>query len=174
MIGYGGLWELAVPGQSLLKLGLGIPSSFQFKDPVSAGSDQLSRKAEYLLPNTLDHFLDLFLLQDLHKGTRLDYGFRVDLIVESAVILDLKSCDKIEKIVRYPQFYGGGVLSQQIRPGGGSQHPGEDAARRGRGTDCNFRPHGDGLLEQTRGNRLRLCFPAGKAVVPHQRYGQPG
>ena len=34
----------------------------------------------------------------VYKGTQLDCGFRLDFIVEGMVILELKSCDKIEKI----------------------------------------------------------------------------
>jgi GxxExxY protein len=34
----------------------------------------------------------------VYKGTQLDCGFRLDFIVEGMVILELKSCDKIEEI----------------------------------------------------------------------------
>ena len=33
-----------------------------------------------------------------YKGKELDCGYRLDLVVENAVILELKSCDKIEPI----------------------------------------------------------------------------
>jgi GxxExxY protein len=34
----------------------------------------------------------------VYKGKELDCGYRLDLVVESAVILELKSCEKIEPI----------------------------------------------------------------------------
>lgn len=34
----------------------------------------------------------------IYKKIRLDCGFRLDFIVENSVILELKSCDKIEEI----------------------------------------------------------------------------
>ena len=33
-----------------------------------------------------------------YKGVKLDCGYRLDLVVEKAVILELKSCEKIEPI----------------------------------------------------------------------------
>jgi GxxExxY protein len=33
-----------------------------------------------------------------YKGKKLDCGYRLDLVVESAIILELKSCEKIEPI----------------------------------------------------------------------------
>ncbi|RLB83491.1 MAG: GxxExxY protein [Deltaproteobacteria bacterium] len=33
-----------------------------------------------------------------YKGKRLDCGYRLDIVVENAIILELKSCDKIEPI----------------------------------------------------------------------------
>lgn len=33
-----------------------------------------------------------------YKGVRLDCGYRLDVVVESAIILELKSCQKIEPI----------------------------------------------------------------------------
>jgi GxxExxY protein len=33
-----------------------------------------------------------------HKGTKLDCGYRLDIIVENTIILELKSCEKIEPI----------------------------------------------------------------------------
>ena len=35
-----------------------------------------------------------------YKGIDLDCGYRLDVVVENAIILELKSCDKIEPI--YP------------------------------------------------------------------------
>ena len=35
-----------------------------------------------------------------YKGTKLDCGYRLDIIVENTIILELKSCEKIEPI--YP------------------------------------------------------------------------
>jgi GxxExxY protein len=35
-----------------------------------------------------------------YKGINLDCGYRLDLVVENAIILELKSCEKIEPI--YP------------------------------------------------------------------------
>ena len=37
-------------------------------------------------------------LQLIYKGRKLDCGYRVDIVVENAVILELKSCEKIEPI----------------------------------------------------------------------------
>jgi GxxExxY protein len=34
----------------------------------------------------------------LYKGKRLDCGYRLDIVVENAIILELKSCEKIEPI----------------------------------------------------------------------------
>ena len=34
----------------------------------------------------------------IYKGKKLDCGFRLDLVVENAIILELKSCEKIEPI----------------------------------------------------------------------------
>ena len=34
----------------------------------------------------------------LYKGKRLDCGYRLDMVVEKAIILELKSCEKIEPI----------------------------------------------------------------------------
>ena len=34
----------------------------------------------------------------LYKGKRLDCGYRLDIVVEKAIILELKSCEKIEPI----------------------------------------------------------------------------
>jgi GxxExxY protein len=34
----------------------------------------------------------------VYKGKKLDCGYRLDMIVENAIILELKSCDKIEQI----------------------------------------------------------------------------
>jgi len=36
----------------------------------------------------------------IYKGIKLDCGYRLDLVVENAVILELKSCEKIEPIHR--------------------------------------------------------------------------
>ena len=36
----------------------------------------------------------------VYKGTKLDCGYRLDIIVENAVIIELKACDKIEPIHR--------------------------------------------------------------------------
>jgi GxxExxY protein len=33
-----------------------------------------------------------------YKGTKLDCGYRLDIIVENTIILELKSCEKIEPI----------------------------------------------------------------------------
>jgi GxxExxY protein len=33
-----------------------------------------------------------------YKGTRLDCGYRLDIVVEDEIILELKSCDKVEPI----------------------------------------------------------------------------
>ncbi len=33
-----------------------------------------------------------------YKGIKLDCGYRLDVVVENAIILELKSCDKIEPI----------------------------------------------------------------------------
>ena len=33
-----------------------------------------------------------------YKGIDLDCGYRLDVVVENAIILELKSCDKIEPI----------------------------------------------------------------------------
>ncbi len=33
-----------------------------------------------------------------YKGTRLDCGYRLDMVVEDRVILELKACDSIEEI----------------------------------------------------------------------------
>ena len=34
----------------------------------------------------------------IYKGKKLDCGYRLDLVVENAIILELKSCEKIEPI----------------------------------------------------------------------------
>ena len=34
----------------------------------------------------------------IYKGKKLDCGFRLDMVVENAIILELKSCEKIEPI----------------------------------------------------------------------------
>ena len=34
----------------------------------------------------------------IYKGKKLDCGYRLDLVVEKAIILELKSCEKIEPI----------------------------------------------------------------------------
>jgi len=34
----------------------------------------------------------------VYKGKRLDCGYRLDIVVENAIILELKSCEKIEPI----------------------------------------------------------------------------
>jgi GxxExxY protein len=34
----------------------------------------------------------------IYKGTRLDCGYRLDVVVEKAIILELKSCERIEPI----------------------------------------------------------------------------
>ena len=34
----------------------------------------------------------------IYKGKKLDCGYRLDLVVENAIILELKSCEKIEEI----------------------------------------------------------------------------
>jgi GxxExxY protein len=34
----------------------------------------------------------------VYKGKKLDCGYRLDIVVENAVILELKSCEKIEPI----------------------------------------------------------------------------
>ena len=36
----------------------------------------------------------------VYKGTKLDCGYRLDIIVENAVVIELKACDKIEPIHR--------------------------------------------------------------------------
>ena len=33
-----------------------------------------------------------------YKGKKLDIGYRLDIVVENAIILELKSCEKIEPI----------------------------------------------------------------------------
>ena len=33
-----------------------------------------------------------------YKGKKLDCGYRLDMVVENAIILELKSCDKIDPI----------------------------------------------------------------------------
>lgn len=33
-----------------------------------------------------------------YKGKKLDYGYRLHVVVENAVILELKACEKIEPI----------------------------------------------------------------------------
>ena len=38
------------------------------------------------------------LLPLVYKGKQLDCGYRLDLVVENAIILELKSCDAIEPI----------------------------------------------------------------------------
>ena len=35
-----------------------------------------------------------------YKGRKLDCGYRLDMVVENAIILELKSCEKIEPIHR--------------------------------------------------------------------------
>jgi GxxExxY protein len=35
-----------------------------------------------------------------YKGTKLDCGYRLDIVVENKVIIELKACDKIEPIHR--------------------------------------------------------------------------
>jgi len=35
-----------------------------------------------------------------YKGIKLDCGYRLDVVVEKAIILELKSCEKIEPIHR--------------------------------------------------------------------------
>ena len=35
-----------------------------------------------------------------YKGKRLDCGYRLDIVVEKVIILELKSCEKIEPIHR--------------------------------------------------------------------------
>ncbi|MBL7173976.1 MAG: GxxExxY protein [Desulfobacteraceae bacterium] len=37
-------------------------------------------------------------LASIYKGKKLDCGYRLDLVVEKAIILELKSCEKIEEI----------------------------------------------------------------------------
>jgi hypothetical protein len=64
-MGYEDLRGLSDSGQSLVEFPSGIPSTFQFQDPTASGMDQPARHPEYLLPNTLDHLLDLLLLQNL-------------------------------------------------------------------------------------------------------------
>lgn len=39
-------------------------------------------------------------LDVVYKGIKLDCGYRLDVVVENAIILELKSCDKIEPIHR--------------------------------------------------------------------------
>ncbi|MBC8420443.1 MAG: GxxExxY protein [Proteobacteria bacterium] len=34
----------------------------------------------------------------IYKGRELDCGYRLDIVVENAIILELKSCEKIEEI----------------------------------------------------------------------------
>ena len=34
----------------------------------------------------------------VYKGKKLDCGYRLDIVVENAIILELKSCEKIEEI----------------------------------------------------------------------------
>ena len=34
----------------------------------------------------------------MYKGKKLDCGYRLDMVVENAIILELKSCEKIEPI----------------------------------------------------------------------------
>ena len=34
----------------------------------------------------------------IYKGKKLDCGYRLDLVIENAIILELKSCEKIEPI----------------------------------------------------------------------------
>ena len=36
----------------------------------------------------------------IFKGEKLDCGYRLDVVVENAIILELKSCEKIEPIHR--------------------------------------------------------------------------
>jgi GxxExxY protein len=36
----------------------------------------------------------------LYKGIELDCGYRLDTVVENAIVIELKSCDKIEDIHR--------------------------------------------------------------------------
>ena len=36
----------------------------------------------------------------IYKGTKLDCGYRLDVVVEKAIILELKSCEKVEPIHR--------------------------------------------------------------------------
>ena len=36
----------------------------------------------------------------VYKGKKLDCGYRLDIVVENAIILELKSCEKIEPIHR--------------------------------------------------------------------------
>jgi GxxExxY protein len=36
----------------------------------------------------------------IYKGIRLDCGYRLDVVVEKAIVLELKSCEKIEPIHR--------------------------------------------------------------------------
>ena len=36
----------------------------------------------------------------IYKGIKLDCGYRLDVVVEKAIILELKSCEKIEQIHR--------------------------------------------------------------------------
>jgi GxxExxY protein len=36
----------------------------------------------------------------LYKGIELDCGYRLDIVVENAIVIELKSCDKIEDIHR--------------------------------------------------------------------------
>jgi GxxExxY protein len=35
-----------------------------------------------------------------YKGNKLDCGYRLDIVVENAIVLELKSCEKIEPIHR--------------------------------------------------------------------------
>ena len=39
-------------------------------------------------------------LQVVYKGKNLNCGYRLDIVVENVIILELKSCDKIEAIHR--------------------------------------------------------------------------
>ena len=34
----------------------------------------------------------------VYKGKKLDYGYRLDVVVENSIILELKSCEQIEPI----------------------------------------------------------------------------
>ena len=37
-------------------------------------------------------------MMDINKGKKLDCGYRLDIVVEKVIILELKSCEKIEPI----------------------------------------------------------------------------